>query len=215
MFNEATKSNISNFKLENENKMIDLIILDMSNNFNSTIPQTLEEKEVRAYLDSVSGGMSNQEFLDNERLILKVEIPKYFDVKNMSNHSGVTPFSNIDLKPHLSKINECDVEKLMITIIDESNIIVESDVFIVGEFGKLEVDSIKIIEYVKNSKCKRFVVSHNHPLTVASCPSKHDLKMAEEIRQKAKIVNLEMIDFIVVTTFDIFSLEEELKNQSN
>lgn len=103
----------------------------------------------------------------------------------------------IDLKEHFFLI-----------CVSSKNEVLNISTLSIGGLTTCIVDKRGIIQTALLSNCRAIIVAHNHPSGNPS-PSSQDIKVTNEIKEAAKLFDIEVMDHIIITSDSYYSFADE------
>lgn len=149
---------------------------------------------------------------------LKAELPTCF---NKAQQSKLLALSELLLrnKPGI-KINYAedvfnlvkhyaysDQEHFGVVILDGSNTVKKTIIISVGIINRCLVHPREFYSEALMQKAVSVIAFHNHP-SKTLLPSEEDLKVTERLSRAGQILGIELMDHIIITTDDYYSMKE-------
>jgi len=130
--------------------------------------------------------------------------------RHLSNETGYPEswykmFANISKRPK---------ENLQLLCFDKNREMISEEIIIVGEDDKVDFDFRLICQKILEHKdTEYFILNHNHPLCTGAEFSSADLDVAFYCARLGELIGVYMLDFMVVTEYDILSLRVHEKGR--
>lgn len=123
--------------------------------------------------------------------------------RHLSNRSGY-PQKWYD---SFAEISQKTKENLQLLCLNKNKEIISKEIIIVGEDERVDFDFKLICQKILECEdTEYFILNHNHPLCLGAEFSKADLDAAFYCARLGELIGVYMLDFIVVTEYDVLSL---------
>lgn len=154
--------------------------------------------------------LSKDEF--KEFLIYK-DAHKQVLLSPMKEHYTSKTGYNEHIYHKFEEIADSGVEKLQLLCFDSNKELLSSEVIIEGEYDRVDFD-FKIIcqKLLENHNTTYFMLNHNHPLCTGAKLSFADKNVAFYCARLGEMLGIYMLDFLVVTKYDVLSLKVDEKD---
>lgn len=137
-----------------------------------------------------------------------IEKPK----KNIEENIKVRgPEDVIEIK-EVKAIKNAIREHLLFIGVDRKNNVRNISVLGIGSTGGVILDTKEIIRLALFSSSDKVILVHNHPSNDTQ-PSKQDLEMTQISQLILQVFNIELLDHIVVTENDYYSIVQDINNE--
>ncbi len=100
------------------------------------------------------------------------------------------------------------VESVIILLLNRQNKVLGWAKISTGGVSGTVVDKKVIFQIALNSNASSFILAHNHPSGNLK-PSEADIKITKEVQQGAKLLDLQILDHLIITTDGYYSMTDE------
>ena len=107
----------------------------------------------------------------------------------------------------LKNIGSADQESVWLIGLNTANKEIFRDCIFLGGLNSAAVDPKIFFRRLLNSGCCSFIMAHNHPSGSLN-PSPEDVKLTEQLKQGAKILDLEFLDHLIIGENHFYSMKE-------
>lgn len=111
------------------------------------------------------------------------------------------------LKTDLLKIKKTQTEKLLAFYFDSNIQLISKKIFSVDSKTKILIHPQIIFKPAIDLNSCSIILAHNHP-SGDFLPSKKDIVFTNKIKRMGKIIGVQLLDHIIITTHDQFSFAE-------
>ena len=128
-------------------------------------------------------------------IVAAVEIGKrlsQISTKNINFTSPQEVFSYF--KP---KVNHLKVENLYVVYLDIRGNLIKVKLLTTGTINQTFIDPLEVFKWAYKYSSTMMILVHNHP-SGDPTPSMADLKITHELVKKAKLMNMEILDHIII-----------------
>lgn len=108
----------------------------------------------------------------------------------------------------MKEFRQLKQEHFVIFYLDSRNGEIVREVISIGTLNASLVHPREVFEPAISNSTAQIILSHNHP-SGDSEPSKDDLEITKRLVSAGKILGIEIIDHIIVTKDEYFSLKEK------
>ena len=148
------------------------------------------------------------------KLLAALEIAKRIAEKRMFRQEETSPVTSDSLfKRYYLKMAHLSQEQLVIIILNKNKQIINEKVLYLGDDNCVNINYRDILRLLMIHNGAYFYLIHNHPNNTFS-PSKADISFTKKIAEKARFLNAELLDHIIISQDGYYSfLHERLLNQ--
>ena len=145
------------------------------------------------------------------KLVAALEVAKRINEKQHLLEEENTLINSESLyKRYALSLDHLNQEMLVIIILNKNKQIVYEKILYQGNDANISVDFRHIIHLLVIHNAYYFYLIHNHPNNTGY-PSKNDINFTEKMIRKARNINVELLDHIIITQQGYYSfLHEEL-----
>lgn len=112
-----------------------------------------------------------------------------------------------DVLPYLNDIKNTKKEHFMALYLDTKNTLIHKEVISVGILDASLVHPREVFEPAYRSHCSRVILAHNHPSGNTE-PSSEDIKSTKELVEAGRVLGIQVLDHIVVSSMGYCSLRQ-------
>ena len=112
------------------------------------------------------------------------------------------------------EIGSANIEKLALLCLDNTNKIINFSIISMGNINSVNISVEQIVKTALLSNSSKVIVAHNHPSGIGEITSL-DIEMTKKIGMLLKYFNIELIDSLVITSMNAFSIRESLGEKRN
>ena len=143
------------------------------------------------------------------KLVAALEVAKRINEKQHLLQEENTVIDSVSLyKRYSLLLAHLKQEVLVIIILNKNKKIVYEKILYQGNDANITVDFRQIIHLLVMHNAYYFYLIHNHPNNT-TYPSEFDNEFTEKIIQKARNVNVELLDHLIITMSGYYSFLEE------
>lgn len=143
------------------------------------------------------------------KLVAALEVAKRINEKQHLLQEENTVIDSVSLyKRYSLSLAHLKQEVLVIIILNKNKKIVYEKILYQGNDANITVDFRQIIHLLVMHNAYYFYLIHNHPNNT-TYPSEFDNEFTEKIIQKARNVNVELLDHLIITLSGYYSFLEE------
>lgn len=143
------------------------------------------------------------------KLVAALEVAKRINEKQHLLQEENTVIDSVSLyKRYSLSLAHLKQEVLVIIILNKNKKIVYEKILYQGNDANITVDFRQIIHLLVMYNAYYFYLIHNHPNNT-TYPSEFDTEFTEKIIQKARNVNVELLDHLIITLSGYYSFLEE------
>lgn len=117
------------------------------------------------------------------------------------------PYDMKDLLDQIFSTLDEDQEHLVLLILNAAHELRGFKVIASGGVDHVETDPRIVYRNALLLGATKIILAHNHP-TGGGVPSKGDLRMTRQIAEAGKLLNLELLDHVIWTDSDVFSIRK-------
>ena len=122
----------------------------------------------------------------------------------MNNPGKIANFARI-------RLGGMNVEAMMVLFLNTQNVLIGHEIVSEGTTDQVNIYPAEIARKALLYHAKSIILCHNHPGGKAS-PSEDDIHVTRQIRDILRAVNIFVLDHIIVSRFNVFSLRREQDN---
>lgn len=126
----------------------------------------------------------------------------------LQNKKSLLILSPQDVWEELKDIRENKKEHFVIFFLDARNQEMKREIISVGSLNANLVHPREVFEPAVRYLAAQVIVAHNHPAGNPE-PSKEDLEITQKLVESGKILGIEVIDHVIVTSKNYLSLQKE------
>ncbi|MEG1299599.1 MAG: JAB domain-containing protein [Erysipelotrichaceae bacterium] len=195
----------------NKNKYLTVLTTENIKAYRDKYYDFLLKRRNELYIEKYSRVFTKEEM----EKFSKKEIDELFDISKISSHSMEVPTSKEDITPWIKDIIHLDTEVCILLILSEKNEIIRKKVFDSGNVTDTGVTPEMVLKYIIKRDIKRFMIVHNHPMSISAIFSESDCLSDFAVMAMGKTLGVKLVDSGVVTEFDYVSRYQEEKDPKN
>jgi DNA repair protein RadC len=92
--------------------------------------------------------------------------------------------------------------------LDGANHLIQTKVITIGILNQSLVHPREVFSYAIEKRCASIIVSHNHPSGILEA-SNEDINVTKRLKESGKILGIELLDHLIITSDGYLSLKEE------
>jgi len=112
-----------------------------------------------------------------------------------------------DVWNEMKEIRNNKKEYFVVFYLDSRNQLIKKEVISIGTLNSSLVHPREVFEPAVKNLTSQIIISHNHP-SGENKPSEEDIKITQRLIEAGKILGIEIIDHVVVTSESYFSFQE-------
>ena len=109
------------------------------------------------------------------------------------------------------RLGGMDVEAMMVLFLNTQNMLIEHEIICEGTTDQVNIYPSEIARKALIYHAKSIILCHNHPGGKVR-PSEDDIHVTRNLRDILRTVNIFLLDHIIVSRFNVFSLRREQSN---
>ncbi len=108
----------------------------------------------------------------------------------------------------MKEIRDNKKEHFAVFFLNVRNQIIKKEIISIGTLNTSLVHPREVFEPAIRYSTAQIIISHNHP-SEDSTPSEEDILITRKLAQAGKILGIEILDHVIVTKKDFFSMKEK------
>jgi len=113
-----------------------------------------------------------------------------------------------DIWREMKEIRGNKKEYLVIFYLDVRNQVIRKEIISIGSLNSSLIHPREVFEPAVSHLAAQIIISHNHPSGDPS-PSEEDIEVTKRLIQVGEILGIEIIDHVIVTEKEFFSMKEK------
>ena len=113
-----------------------------------------------------------------------------------------------DIAEQLKYIENKEQEHFVVIGLSSANTILFNEIITIGLVNSSQVHPREVFKKVIINNCVSFIVAHNHPSGNLT-PSAQDIKVTQNLKECSKILGIDLLDHIIVSSKGWISLKAE------
>lgn len=116
--------------------------------------------------------------------------------------------SSKDVYDELKEYHNKQQEYFLCLYLDGANHLIQTKVITIGILNQSLVHPREVFSYAIEKRCASIIVAHNHPSGVLEA-SNEDINVTKRLQESGKILGIELLDHLIITSDGYLSLKEE------
>lgn len=110
-----------------------------------------------------------------------------------------------------ARLGGMNVEAMMVLFLNTQNTLIDHEIISEGTLDQVNVYPAEIARKALLYHAKSIILCHNHPGGLVR-PSEEDIALTRQLRDILRTINIFVLDHIIVSRFNVFSLRREQSN---
>jgi DNA repair protein RadC len=125
----------------------------------------------------------------------------------LKGKKAVLILSPKDVWEELKDVRSSKKENFYVFYLDVRNQVINKDLISIGTLNMSLVHPREVFESAIKNSAAQIILSHNHPSGEVK-PSEEDIDLTKRLIKAGDILGIEVIDHVIVSNFDYFSMKE-------
>ena len=113
-----------------------------------------------------------------------------------------------DVYEELKEYHNKKQEYFLALYLDGANHLIQTKIITIGILNQSLVHPREVFSYAIEKRCASIIVAHNHPSGILEA-SNEDINVTKRLKESGKILGIELLDHLIITSDGYLSLKEE------
>ena len=137
------------------------------------------------------------------QILSSIELSKRYLIKQNKKITSAK-----DVYDELKEYHNKKQEYFLCLYLDGANHLIQTKVITIGILNQSLVHPREVFSYAIEKRCASIIVAHNHPSGVLEA-SNEDINVTKRLKESSKILGIELLDHLIITSDGYFSFKEE------
>ena len=137
------------------------------------------------------------------QILSSIELSKRYLIKQNKKITSAK-----DVYDELKEYHNKKQEYFLCLYLDGANHLIQTKIITIGILNQSLVHPREVFSYAIEKRCASIIVAHNHPSGVLEA-SNEDINVTKRLKESSKILGIELLDHLIITSDGYFSFKEE------
>ena len=137
------------------------------------------------------------------QILSSIELSKRYLIKQNKKITSAK-----DVYDELKEYHNKKQEYFLCLYLDGANHLIQTKVITIGILNQSLVHPREVFSYAIEKRCASIIVAHNHPSGLLEA-SNEDINVTKRLKESSKILGIELLDHLIITSDGYFSFKEE------